>query len=323
MKKYYRLQDEDDWKNDDTGNKEEKDKTEDDQGEEEEEEEAPVKTKKDTKKGAGRKVASPPSSSEEEAEEEEAEAAKRWARMRGLDATTSSSSDEDTDSDDDLDTDGSKEIDEDREDHEEAYSDSDFDDDAVVADEDDEAAAAEFGVGALAANPKEQIPLLPDATPRLACVDLDWENITAVDILVALRSFIPRGGSIKSVTVYPSDYGLERMEAEAKSGPRGIWKMETKTLAKGGKKGDRENAKHRVEASSDSEDEENDEENEDDDSVKEESESDADGEVDHARLRLYERSKLRWYYAIVDCDSTETANQLYDECDGMELMKSK
>ena len=127
--------------------------------------------------------------------------------------------------------------------------------------------------------------------------------------MVALRSFLPRGGAITSVTVYPSDYGLERMAAEAKSGPQGIWKQRR----------DRRKVVPSDDVNSD------DEEEEEEESEEEESESDdaADGEVDFARLRLYERSKLRWYYAVVECDSKESANQLYDECDGMELMKSK
>ena len=49
-----------------------------------------------------------------------------------------------------------------------------------------------------------QIPLLPDATPWLAAVDLDWEHVRAVDIFAVLRSFVPQDGSIRSVTVYPS-----------------------------------------------------------------------------------------------------------------------
>lgn len=53
----------------------------------------------------------------------------------------------------------------------------------------------------------------------------------------------------------------------------------------------------------------------------EESESEG-GEVDKARLRMYERSKLRWYYAIVECDSVTTARHIYQECDGMEFERS-
>jgi hypothetical protein len=49
----------------------------------------------------------------------------------------------------------------------------------------------EWGVGALAANPEEQVPLV-EATRRLAVVDLDWGAVRAVDILAVLRSFLPK-----------------------------------------------------------------------------------------------------------------------------------
>ncbi len=58
------------------------------------------------------------------------------------------------------------------------------------------------------------------AARRLALVDLDWDAVRAVDILVVMRSFLPRGAAIQRVTVYPSDYGLERMREEAEMGPR-------------------------------------------------------------------------------------------------------
>lgn len=54
---------------------------------------------------------------------------------------------------------------------------------------------------------------------RLAVVDLDWEHVKAVDILAVLQSFVPKGGAIRSVTVYPSDYGLARMQEERVMGP--------------------------------------------------------------------------------------------------------
>ena len=44
--------------------------------------------------------------------------------------------------------------------------------------------------------------------------------------------------------------------------------------------------------------------------------------MDAKRLRAYEKSKLRWYYAIVECADVATADKLYREVDGMELERS-
>lgn len=40
------------------------------------------------------------------------------------------------------------------------------------------------------------------------------------------------------------------------------------------------------------------------------------------RLAVYERSRLRYFYAIVECDSPATGAQLYRECDGLEFERS-
>ena len=39
--------------------------------------------------------------------------------------------------------------------------------------------------------------------------------------------------------------------------------------------------------------------------------------VDLEKLRKYERERLRYFYAVVDCDSTSTAAALYQQCDGL------
>jgi len=52
------------------------------------------------------------------------------------------------------------------------------------------------------------------------------------------------------------------------------------------------------------------------------SEDDGSGEVDQRRLQLYERAKLRYYYAIAEFGSAADAAHVYAECDGLEFERS-
>lgn len=103
---------------------------------------------------------------------------------------------------------------------------------------------------------------------------MDWDRIRAVDLMVLFNSFIPPGGFIKSVIIYPSEFGLERMREEEAKGP--IELVESKL-----------------------EDEDDNEENEE-------------GSKYHMeKLRQYQLNRLKYYYAVITCDSTNTANKIY------------
>ncbi|KAA0152958.1 hypothetical protein FNF29_03481 [Cafeteria roenbergensis] len=79
--------------------------------------------------------------------------------------------------------------------------------------------APDIGEGATA-------PVTETITKRVALVNLDWDNTRAEDIFVALSSFVPAGGRLECVRVYPSDFGERMIEQEERMGPQGIWAAE-------------------------------------------------------------------------------------------------
>ncbi|CAD6222560.1 GSCOCG00001027001-RA-CDS [Cotesia congregata] len=125
-----------------------------------------------------------------------------------------------------------------------------------------------------------------ETTTRLALCNMDWDRIRAVDIMALVISFLPPGGLVKSVTIYPTEFGLERMKEEELKGP--------------------------IEITEDKKIEEEDDNNTDDE----------DSAIQKEKIRLYQLKRLQYYFALIVLDSKETAEAIYRALDGFEYESS-
>ena len=76
----------------------------------------------------------------------------------------------------------------------------------------------------------EKVEVMEDESEhsnRLAVCNLDWTKVSAKDIFLLANSFKPDMGSIKKVTIYPSDFGLKRMAEEDTNGPAAFLRSDT------------------------------------------------------------------------------------------------
>ena len=103
------------------------------------------------------------------------------------------------------------------------------------------------------------------STARLAVCNMDWDRTTANDIFILLSSLKPDHGHIKSVTVFPSEYGTQRLQIEEAVGPEEL-------LGTG--EGDTRGTEDQTPAQ------------------------------ETERLRKYQFNRLMYYYAIVGKEST-------------------
>ncbi|KAI9845297.1 MAG: pre-rRNA-processing protein esf1 [Thelocarpon superellum] len=150
---------------------------------------------------------------------------------------------------------------------------------------------------------------LGDVSSRLAVVNLDWDNIRAVDLMAVFSSFCPPSGRVLKISVYPSEFGKDRMEREETEGP-------PREIFTNGK------------PSVHDEDEDKDENNDDESDASDEDEKmevsllkeDKGDDFDSSKLRHYQLERLRYYYAVLTASSAEAAKALYDSTDGTEYL---
>lgn len=145
-----------------------------------------------------------------------------------------------------------------------------------------------------------------EVTTRIAIVNLDWDHVKSTDLMALFSSFIPAndGGKVLKVSIYPSEFGKERMQQEELEGP-------PKQLFKKGKKDEESDD----ESASDSEAEEA--------AIKKKLIQEGDDQdFDSDALRAYQLDRLRYYYAVMICSSKSTAQAIYEATDGTEYQAS-
>lgn len=147
-----------------------------------------------------------------------------------------------------------------------------------------------------------------EVTNRIAIVNLDWDHVKSTDLMALFSSFLPSsGGRIQKISVYPSEFGKERMQQEEVEGPpKALFKSTAKT------------------DSDDEDSEDSDEEGEsEDDKIKQDLIQEGDDQdFDSDALRSYQLDRLRYYYAVMVCSSPEVAQQIYEATDGREYQSS-
>ncbi|SCV06113.1 LANO_0H22386g1_1 [Lachancea nothofagi CBS 11611] len=135
-----------------------------------------------------------------------------------------------------------------------------------------------------------------ESSKTLAVVNLDWDHVKSEDLMITFTSFVPKGGKIVRIAVYPSEFGKERLQREELEGPpKEIFKSKKKSKSSKGDDSDSDVDVKDLYEEGDAED------------------------YDVKSLRRYQLERLRYYYAVVYCNNVETAVAIYKNCDGTEF----
>ncbi|KAI6247558.1 Pre-rRNA-processing protein esf1 [Erysiphe necator] len=139
-----------------------------------------------------------------------------------------------------------------------------------------------------------------DISSRFAVVNLDWDNIKSVDLFAVFTSFLPVGGKIHKISIFPSEFGKERMDREETEGPP-----------------------KEIFAKNDEMNLSEDDLSEDDEKIAQLLQKPDDGvEYNNSALRQYQLERLRYFYAVVTCSSASVAQAIYEATDGREYLSS-
>ena len=174
--------------------------------------------------------------------------------------------------------------------------------DSEFSDEDEEdAIEEELSVGP---NQQQDVPT-GEVTPRIAIVNLDWDNIRAADLMAVFTSFLPpNGGTLLKVSIYPSEFGKERLEREEMEGPpKEIFAVGIREEKEDSDMSDDEAADEDIKASI----------------LKNEN---GDEDFNPTALRKYQLERLHYFYAVLTFSTASVAKHIYDAVDGTEYLRT-
>ena len=181
-------------------------------------------------------------------------------------------------------------------------------------------------------NPEEEVELeddvaafvpsdtdMTEATRRVAVVNCDWDHVHAKDIFAIFSHCVPFGRKLLSVQLYLSDFGRTQTEKEKQLGPD-LW-------VRRGEEGFEEAKKEHTQkmAASNGAEETEEQEEQEEGGELENSEEPKEEEEEYfssGKHRLYEISRMKYYYAVATFDSAETASAVYRLCDGVDIEAS-
>ncbi|WAQ84179.1 hypothetical protein PtA15_4A631 [Puccinia triticina] len=130
-------------------------------------------------------------------------------------------------------------------------------------------------------------------TRRIAAVNMDWDNLNALDLYKVFASLLAgpdEPGRVERVRVYKSAFGKARMAREDELGPpREIFAPPQTN---------------------------------DDDGEEGVVDEDRGAEFDDRALRQYQLDRLRYFYAVVELDQPATAQHLFRQIDGTEFERT-
>jgi NUC153 domain len=148
-------------------------------------------------------------------------------------------------------------------------------------------------------NQEDGVIPMGHVSSRIAVVNLDWDNIRAIDLLAVFSSFLVSGGRLLKVSIYPSEFGKEFMEREETEGPP------------------KEIFAPNKEKAADAVASDDDDEQQIRDSIVK---ADTGEDFDSAALRRYQLQRLQYFYAVLVFSSTSVARAVYDAIDGTEYL---